>query len=204
MASEKPGEAAQLQKESQICPYCGVATRDGAVASVSPPAPATTAASTRSSGPSRPRQYRALIVDDQADFRRLITFTLEHSGLPIFVIAVGSGREALERAQDDPPDLIILDVMMPGMDGFEVCERLRSNERTAFIPILMLTALDDPANHARGFLSGTDDYVGKPFARADFLARVRRLIERAYEVTLPADRRAAKSSAMGASVNASV
>lgn len=181
----------RLQKEWQICPYCGITAHHTAVASVAPAPSGATVAPAHSSAAPESRQYRALIVDDQVDFRRLISFTLEHSGLPISVVAAASGREALEHAQDNPPDLIVLDVMMPGMDGFEVCEQLRSSVRTAFIPILMLTALDDPANRARGFLCGTDDYIGKPFARAELLARVRRLLERTYGASLPAERRAA-------------
>ena len=129
------------------------------------------------------------MVDDQPDFRRLISFTLQNSGLPVSVETASCGREAVEMAQDDPPDLLILDIMMPEMDGFEVCEQLRSNVRTAFVPILMLTALDDAANRARGFLAGTDDYIGKPFARAELLARVRRLLERTYGVRVPAETR---------------
>jgi DNA-binding response OmpR family regulator len=130
-----------------------------------------------------------LVVDDQPDFRRLISFTLQNSGLPVSVETASCGREAVEMAQDNPPDLLILDIMMPEMDGFEVCEQLRSNVRTAFVPILMLTALDDAANRARGFLAGTDDYIGKPFARAELLARVRRLLERTYGVRMPAEAR---------------
>jgi DNA-binding response OmpR family regulator len=130
------------------------------------------------------------VVDDQADMRRLIAFTLEHSGLPLSVTAVSGGAEAIEHAQLEAPDLIVLDVMMPEMDGFEVCEQLRANVRTAFIPILMLTALDDPGNRARGFLAGTDDYIGKPFARAELVARVRRLLQRTYGATVGEEMRA--------------
>jgi DNA-binding response OmpR family regulator len=139
------------------------------------------------------------VVDDQEDFRRLVTFTLERSGLPITVEAVGSGAEALARAAADIPDMVLLDVMMPEMDGFEVCERLRSNVRTAFIPILMLTALDDSEHRARGFLAGTDDYIAKPFARAELLARVRRLLERSYGSIVPLEpvRPAAAPAAAG-------
>jgi DNA-binding response OmpR family regulator len=117
--------------------------------------------------------------------RRLISLSLEHSNLAISVVTAASGAEAIDLAQQDPPDLVLLDVMMPGMDGFAVCEQLRGNVRTAFIPILMLTARDDAASRARGFLAGTDDYLGKPFARAELLARVRRLIERTYGAILP-------------------
>ncbi len=187
----------RLQKEWQICPYCGIAARHAGGTAAAPPTPppaVAPGAPPRDVAPPEPRQYRALVVDDQADFRRLISFTLEHSGLPITVVTAASGQEAIKRAQEDPPDLVILDVMMPGMDGFEVCEQLRSSVRTAFIPILMLTALDDPANRARGFLSGTDDYIGKPFARAELLARVRRLLERTYGANLPTERRVVGSA----------
>ncbi|MFI5394709.1 MAG: ATPase, T2SS/T4P/T4SS family [Candidatus Binatia bacterium] len=175
---------AQLEDDWQICPHCAVpATRlappaahlQPAAAATHPPAPLSVG----------PRQYRALVVDDHADMRRLIAFSLEHSNLAISVVTAASGTEAIERAQEDPPDLVLLDVMMPGMDGFAVCEQLRGDVRTAFIPILMLTARDDAASRARGFLAGTDDYLGKPFARAELLARVRRLIERTYGALLP-------------------
>lgn len=179
----------QLQAEWQICPFCGTST-NGKGTPTGPTSEAHQPASIPSGGAveePETRQYRALVVDDQPDFRRLISFTLEHSGLPVSVQTASCGREAIELAQDDPPDLLILDVMMPEMDGFEVCETLRSNVRTAFVPILMLTALDDPANRARGFLAGTDDYIGKPFARAELLARVRRLLERTYGVRMPVE-----------------
>jgi DNA-binding response OmpR family regulator len=87
--------------------------------------------------------------------------------------------------------------MMPGMDGFEVCETLRKNVRTAFTPILMLTALDDAGSRARGFHAGTDDYISKPFARAELLARVRRLLERTYGAVLPMDRPALRAPCNG-------
>jgi type II secretory ATPase GspE/PulE/Tfp pilus assembly ATPase PilB-like protein/DNA-binding NarL/FixJ family response regulator len=177
----------KLQKEWQACPYCGAAVKR--VASPAPAAalsvPARVAAANNGT-----RHFRALVVDDQADMRRLIAFTLEHSGLPLSVTAVSGGAEAIEHAQLEAPDLIVLDVMMPEMDGFEVCEQLRANVRTAFIPILMLTALDDPGNRARGFLAGTDDYIGKPFARAELVARVRRLLQRTYGATVGEEMRA--------------
>ncbi len=185
----------KLQKEWLICPYCGAGAKLPAVAVTAAPVPvvagpvSTASVAPTNAPPSRmtrdtaPATYRALVVDDQPDMRRLITFTLENSGLPISVVAAASGAEALERAQETPPDLILLDIMMPEMDGFQVCEHLRNTVRTAFIPILMLTALDDPGNRARGFLAGTDDYIGKPFARAELIARVRRLLQRTYGLT---------------------
>jgi CheY-like chemotaxis protein/RNA polymerase subunit RPABC4/transcription elongation factor Spt4 len=175
-----PSCGMQLQKEWHVCPYCGTA--------VKPAAAASPAAAPRPPAPSpATRTFRALVVDDQADMRRLAMYTLQSSGLPISVIEACNGPEALARAEEDMPDLVLLDIMMPGMDGFEVCERLRANVRTAFIPILMLTARDDADSRARGFMAGTDDYISKPFARAELLARVRRLIERTYGANLPPD-----------------
>ncbi|MFI5395865.1 MAG: ATPase, T2SS/T4P/T4SS family [Candidatus Binatia bacterium] len=180
----------QLQLEWQICPFCGAPTGRKETTAPSAPSPQASvpppvSAPRAPDGTSESRRYRALVVDDTADFRRLISFTLERGGLSVSVETASNGREAIEKAQDNPPDFIVLDIMMPEMDGFEVCQRLRSDVRTAFVPILMLTALDDAANRARGFLAGTDDYIGKPFARAELLARVRRLIERTYGTTLP-------------------
>jgi type IV pilus assembly protein PilB len=174
----------RLKKEWQVCPYCGTPVKEAVTTTVGPVV-AETVPSPASFPASGPRQFRALVVDDEADFRRLLTLTLERSGLGISVVAAASGEEALEWTEADPPDLILLDLMMPGMAGFEVCERLRENVRTAFIPILMLTALDDPGNRARGFLAGTDDYIGKPFDRVELVARVRRLLQRTYGASLP-------------------
>jgi type IV pilus assembly protein PilB len=182
----------QLQKEWQLCPYCGTTSKHGGSAvSVVPPSSGPPAIHPPPAVPlaigdsTTTRRYRALVVDDQPDMRRLVSHTLQYSGLPIATIEAADGFEALSQAQDDPPDLILLDIMMPGMDGFEVCEQLRASVRTAFIPILMLTAKDDAGSRARGFLAGTDDYIGKPFARAELLARVRRLLERTYGASFP-------------------
>ena len=126
------------------------------------------------------RRYRALVVDDERDFRHLMTMFLKRSGMPIDVDVVSTGIEALHQVEAEPPDLILLDIMMPEMDGFEVCRRLRADERTRAIPILMLTALDDVSDRTRGFLVGTDDFLGKPFDRGELLARVRRILQRTY------------------------
>lgn len=135
--------------------------------------------STNGSGAS-PRRYRALVVDDERDFRLLMTMFLRRSAMPIDVDVASNGPDAVRQAVAQLPDLILLDVMMPGMDGFEVCHQLRADPRTAAIPILMLTALDEVADRTRGFLVGTDDYLGKPFDRGELLARVRRILQRTY------------------------
>jgi len=169
-----------LEKEWHICPYCSTPVKQPVA---TPSAPAPDIALERA--PASPREYKVLVVDDHADIRRLVSFTLEHSGLPISVLTAADGNEALELAQSAPPDVILLDIMMPGKDGFEVCEQLRSNVKTAFIPILMVTARDDASSRTRGFLVGTDDYVAKPFERAELVARVRRIIERTYGAIAP-------------------
>ncbi len=173
-----------LQKEWTTCPYCGAPS--AAQARPRPkrlPAPESEIDPAPSGDPvesARPLQYRVLVVDDDPDFLRLMTLFLRQSDLPITVLTAPTGAEALERAQLAPPDLILLDVMMPNMDGFEVCASLRANLRTAFVPILMLTALNDPDSRTRGFLVGTDDYISKPFDRQELLARVRRVLHRTY------------------------
>ncbi|MEO8602897.1 MAG: response regulator transcription factor [bacterium] len=136
-----------------------------------------------------PRRFRALVVDDERDFRHLMTVFLQRSGMPIDVEQVNNGAEAVILLSRSPLpfDLILLDVMMPEMDGFEVCTRLRKNPDTCAIPILMLTALDEPADRTRGFLAGTDDYLAKPFDRGELLARVRRILQRTYGYGQPAD-----------------
>jgi len=126
------------------------------------------------------RRYRALVVDDERDFRHLMRLFLERSGMPIDVEVATAGADALERALAQPPDLILLDIMMPEMDGFEVCRRLRAEAPTRTVPILMLTGLDDASDRTRGFLVGVDDYLAKPFDRAEFLARVHRILQRTY------------------------
>jgi DNA-binding response OmpR family regulator len=130
--------------------------------------------------PDLPRRFRALVVDDERDFRHLMTVFLQRSGMPIDVVAVGTGAEAVVQMHATDFDILLLDVMMPEMDGFEVCRRLRADKRTRSVPILMLTALDEATDRTRGFLAGTDDYLAKPFDRGELLARVRRILQRTY------------------------
>lgn len=91
-----------------------------------------------------------------------------------------NGHEALASVEQEIPDLVVLDVMMPGIDGFEVCERLRQNLRTAFVPILMLTRNSDEAHRTKGSVVGTDDFMAKPFSVPELTARVTRLLRRTY------------------------
>ena len=96
------------------------------------------------------------------------------------IVRADDGMDALAEIERKVPDLIILDVNMPRLDGFAVCERLRQDLRTAFVPILMLTGSTDEGNRTKGYLVGTDDYMAKPFSVPELTARVTRLLRRTY------------------------
>jgi PAS domain S-box-containing protein len=115
-----------------------------------------------------------LIVDDEPLGRDTIAALLSPLGYQLAFAA--GGAEALRLAIATPPDLILLDVMMPGMDGFEVCRRLRATPVLAEVPVIMLTALDDRESRLRGIEAGTDDFVSKPYDRVELRARVRTIM----------------------------
>ena len=166
------------------CPYCGAPPpRSHSVGSQHPavaPAVQPEAAGGPRPRPGAARSYKALVVDDQLDARNIVRMTLERARLGLTVITAQDGPEALALVDVERPDIVLLDVSMPGMDGFEVCQRLRADLRTAFLPVLMLTAHDSAEFITKGFAAGTDDYVAKPFRREDLIARVRRMLERTY------------------------
>ncbi|MHC1783808.1 MAG: response regulator transcription factor [Anaerolineaceae bacterium] len=111
---------------------------------------------------------RILVVDDEQSLRETIAYNLEHQGF--LVDSVGDGKSAIEIAHRNKPDLIILDIMLPGMDGFEVCRELR---RDMNIPILILSARDDEYDRIVGLEIGADDYISKPFSMRELVARVK-------------------------------
>jgi PAS domain S-box-containing protein len=117
-----------------------------------------------------------LIVDDQPFNLTLIRRELERSGADYDVTTATNGVDALKLVATAPPDLIILDVMMPEMDGFQVCQRLKADPATAEIPVILLTALSDVQSRIKGIESGADDFISKPFNRHELLARVRSLL----------------------------
>ncbi len=119
---------------------------------------------------------RVLIVEDEPDIRELVVHHLKREGYQ--VSAASSGEEALRQVQAAPPDLVILDLMMPSMDGLEVCRRLRQDPATASLPIVMLTAKGDEVDRVLGLEIGADDYVVKPFSPKELLARVRAVLRR--------------------------
>ena len=116
---------------------------------------------------------RILVVDDQPQHHRLIEAMLAPYGYAIS--AASSGEEALERIAGDPPDLILLDVVMPGMSGYEVCRRIRASDPTRLLPIVMVTA-NPEQDKVAAIDAGADDFVVEPFERHELLARVRSLI----------------------------
>ncbi len=117
-----------------------------------------------------------LIVEDDPDIVRLLTHYLEKEAYQ--VRSALTGGEGLGAAREKLPEIMILDVMLPGMDGYEVCKRLRADPITATIPILMLTAKGDEAEKIVGLEIGADDYVTKPFSPKEVLARVKALLRR--------------------------
>jgi DNA-binding response OmpR family regulator len=117
-----------------------------------------------------------LAADDDPDLLALVVFRLERSGYT--VIQARDGQEALDLARAEKPDLAVLDVMMPKLDGFEVTRRLREDEATSRMPIILLTARAQDADVQRGFDAGADDYIRKPFSPQELRARVQAILGR--------------------------
>ena len=118
-----------------------------------------------------------LIVDDDEGLAEMVSYNLIKDGYDVTVET--NGTRGLEVAIRTKPDLVILDVMMPELNGFEVCQQLREDEQTATLPILMLTARQQEADKVTGLDSGADDYLPKPFKYRELLARVRAILRRA-------------------------
>lgn len=117
-----------------------------------------------------------LIVEDEADIVELLKFNLEKEGYRTEVAR--TGEEGLEKARKASPDLILLDLMLPGLDGLEVCKVLRANEATRSIPVIMLTAKGEEIDVVTGLEVGADDYVAKPFSPKVLIARIRAALRR--------------------------
>jgi DNA-binding response OmpR family regulator len=140
--------------------------------------PIRTASSTAMTTPIQPRgRKRILVVDDEKDLVDLISYNLQRNGFDI--LAAYNGNDAMEIAQREQPDLIILDLMLPGTDGTEVARRLKADSRTAQIPIIMLTAKSEETDVVVGLTLGADDYVTKPFSVKILLARLNTVLRRA-------------------------
>jgi DNA-binding response OmpR family regulator len=124
-----------------------------------------------------------VIADDEPDTVRLLTHRLQKSG--IRCIGVFDGIGAVNAALEHKPDVVILDLMMPRMDGLEVCRLLKTSPITRHIPVLLLSALTRPVDKLRGFGCGADDYLTKPFEMSELVARVFALLRRRAEVSVP-------------------
>ncbi len=116
------------------------------------------------------------MVDDEANIRELISYNLKSEGF--LVVEAESGERALEMCKEEKPDLILLDIMLPGINGLEVCTNLKRNDTTSTIPIIMLTAKNEEVDKVLGLELGADDYITKPFGVREMMARVKSLIRR--------------------------
>ncbi len=124
---------------------------------------------------------KILVIDDETDILELIKYNLTKEGYVIECVT--SGEEALVRANAELPDLIVLDLMLPGVDGLDVCKSLKSNDRTAHIPIIMLTAKSEDTDIVLGLELGADDYITKPFSPRVLTARIRTVLRRQKKKT---------------------
>ncbi len=122
------------------------------------------------------KKEKLLVVEDDGDIRELISFNLEMCGYD--VIRASDGQEGWEKARTEMPDLVVLDLMLPGLDGFEVCKRLKSEKATQAMPIIMLTARSEEESMVKGLELGADDYVTKPFSPRVLVARVKAVLRR--------------------------
>ena len=120
-----------------------------------------------------------LIIEDEKNILELVKYNLEEAGFRVFTAV--RGDTGLDQARKQKPDLIILDLMLPEIDGFEICKTLKQNEKTARVPIIMLTAKGQEADKIVGLELGADDYVTKPFSPRELLARVRAVLRRIKE-----------------------
>ncbi|HIJ96498.1 MAG TPA: response regulator transcription factor [Desulfuromonadales bacterium] len=119
---------------------------------------------------------KVLIIEDEKDLAELLAFNLEKDGYT--VICMYDGKLGYERAVADPPDLILLDLMLPGLLGTEVCKALRKIPHTAQVPIIMITAKGDEIDRVVGFEVGSDDYIVKPFSMREVMLRVKAVMRR--------------------------
>jgi two-component system alkaline phosphatase synthesis response regulator PhoP len=128
-------------------------------------------------GSGRRPAARILIAEDERDVAELIRYTLDREGFEVVVAT--NGADALREARDSRPDLVLLDLMLPLVNGWELCRRLKQDPATRALPVIMLTARSEEGDKVLGFELGADDYVTKPFSTRELVARVRAVVRRA-------------------------
>jgi len=124
---------------------------------------------------------KVLVVDDESEIREVVNLCFGLRWPDADVEAAGDAEAGLKLIEQDPPDLVLLDINLPGMDGFEACQEIR---RICDVPIVMVSARDNEVDKVRGLEMGADDYITKPFSHLELLARVRAVLRR-YQSTLP-------------------
>jgi len=130
------------------------------------------------------RKKKILVVDDEKELTSLVSLHMKMAGYEVLIAS--TGEKALDISREEKPDLIILDLMLPKIDGWEVCKQLRQDVATQDIPVIMLTARTQTEDKLKGFEAGVDDYVTKPFSPRELVARVKRVLARAETApTLP-------------------
>src|ERR687897_804886 len=127
--------------------------------------------------PAVPRAGRVLIVEDDEDIAHLLAHSVRKAGFEAAVMLSGAG--VLARVRESPPDLVLLDVMLPGVDGRDICRAMRTDRRTQAIPVIIITARAEEADRVAGLELGADDYITKPFSPREVVARVRAVLRRA-------------------------
>lgn len=166
---------AKLEEQWNMCPFCGTHISDDAP--VATPCDPEVCVQTLVQSGSDPQTLRVVTADDEASVREMVKILLETKGYQ--VIPAVDGTDALEKIHAELPDLVLLDINMPGQDGFSVCKAVRSSVETMFIPVIMLTAQDSLEEKLEGLTSGADDYITKPFNAEELLARIDTVLRRA-------------------------
>ena len=128
-------------------------------------------------------EHKVLVIEDDPATSRLVEYSLRHAGYQ--VIRAANGLEGIRMACSEAPDLVILDVMLPGLDGYEICHRLKADAATARLPILMFSAKAQEIDRNTGLKVGADEYLTKPAAPADIVGRVQKLLAK-RDLTAPA------------------
>ena len=128
---------------------------------------------------SKMSKEKILIVEDEKDIVKMLNYNLKKEGLK--TLSVRNGEDAIDSARSEHPDLIILDLMLPGIDGLEVCKTLKGDSKSASIPIIMLTAKGQESDKVVGLELGADDYVTKPFSPRELIARIKAVLRRGKE-----------------------